>query len=136
MPQRFLIVGVLFFGVLALIAPWRFYGFLIFLYLSSPCGNDIVQEVFAPDGTRRAVVFQRDCGATTGFSTQVAIVWGLNELPDAAGNVFNADGRPDTTGTEVRWSNSANLVIATKSQHDAHKAERHVNGVSVTYERP
>jgi hypothetical protein len=28
----------------------------------------------SPDGRRDAVMFQRDCGATTGFSTQISIL--------------------------------------------------------------
>ncbi|HIP80649.1 MAG TPA: hypothetical protein EYH07_19590 [Kiloniellaceae bacterium] len=130
-----LIVGLPCLAVLALLLPWRFIAFVVVLLLSSPCGNDIVQDAVAPDGTRRAVVFQRDCGATTGFSTQVAVVWGSGDLPDKPANVFIADGHPDRTKTYVRWLNSATLVIGTKALADAHKAERHVNGVSVTYER-
>lgn len=133
--KRVLIVGLLCLAVLALLLSWRFIRFVVVLLMSSPCGNDIVQEAIAPDGTRRAVVFQRDCGATTGFSTQVAVVWGSGGLPDAPANVFIAEGHPDSTKTYVRWLNSATLMIGTNAPADAHKAERHLNGVSVTYER-
>lgn len=129
------ISGVVVFGLAALVAPWEFLFLLTRLGLWSPCDNDIVQEAVAPDGTRRALVFQRDCGATTAFSTQVAIVLGANDLPDQPANVFIADGHPDTTNTEVRWKSSATLVITTDALSDAYKAERHVKGVSVTYER-
>jgi hypothetical protein len=37
------------------------------------CGNYVVAEKISPDGRRKVVVFQRDCGATTGFSTQVSL---------------------------------------------------------------
>jgi len=35
-----------------------------------PCGNDVLTDLPSPDGKYKVVVFQRDCGATTGFSTQ------------------------------------------------------------------
>ena len=128
-------MGAIFIGLAAaILLPWRYIGFLVLLYLYSPCANEVMQEAVAPDGTRRAVVFQRDCGATTWFSTQVAIVWGANELPDEPGNVFIADNHPETTQTEVRWLNSATLKVSTKALEGAHKAERYVRGVSVRYE--
>ncbi len=130
-----LIVGLPCVAVLALLLSWRFIVFVAVLLMSPLCGNEIVREAVAPDGTRRAVVFQRDCGATTGFSTQIAVVWGSGNLPDAPANVFIADGHPDRTKTDARWLNSATLVIGTNALADAYKAERHVNGVSVTYER-
>ena len=55
------------------------------------CGNDEVVRVPSPDAKFEAVVFQRDCGATTGFSTQVSVVTKGASLPNEAGNVFIAD---------------------------------------------
>ena len=62
--------------------------------LSSGCGlcaNDEVVRIPSPDTKFEAVVFQRDCGATTGFSTQVSVVTRGASLPNEAGNVFIAD---------------------------------------------
>jgi hypothetical protein len=139
MLRRFMILGGLIFGVWGLAVLWASWDFIVlgFLILTgslTPCANDIVQEALSPDGTRRAVVFQRDCGATTWFTTQVAIVWGANDLPDKPANVFIADDHPDTTRTEVYWLNSATLQVVTQALHGAHKAERHVGGVTVRYE--
>jgi hypothetical protein len=38
------------------------------------CGNTILEEVQSPTGKYRAVIFRRDCGATTGCSTQVSVL--------------------------------------------------------------
>ena len=54
------------------------------------CGNTVVRQADAPDGKHSAVMFQRDCGATTGFSTQLSIVR-AGEPPAGAGNTFRAD---------------------------------------------
>jgi len=54
------------------------------------CGNTVLQDVPSPDGRRHAVVFTRDCGATTDFSTQVSVLTRAREAV-GGGNVFSAD---------------------------------------------
>lgn len=61
------------------------------LDLSGGCSNELLNDLAAPGGEYRAVVFQRSCGATTGFSTQVSILPNDAVLPDSGGNVFIAD---------------------------------------------
>ena len=39
----------------------------------SLCGNTLLAETPSPEGNLRAVVFERNCGATTSFSTQVSV---------------------------------------------------------------
>jgi hypothetical protein len=55
------------------------------------CGNQILSESSSPDRTYRVVVFRRDCGATTGFSTQVSVLKAMQALPNESGNLFIAD---------------------------------------------
>ena len=55
------------------------------------CGNELLREVASPDGKMKAVVFQRDCAATTGFITQVSVLSKDEKLPNESGNVFSAD---------------------------------------------
>src|SRR5947208_16689490 len=43
------------------------------------------------DGALDAVLFQRDCGATTGFSTQVSVVSLGQQSPDEPASAFVAD---------------------------------------------
>ena len=54
------------------------------------CGNYVASRADAPGGALSAVMFQRDCGATTGFTTQVSILR-PGELPNGKGNAFIAD---------------------------------------------
>ncbi len=58
---------------------------------SSMCANQVLQEIPSPDNKLKAVVFQRDCGATTGFSTQVSVIKSDEKLSNTGGNVFSAD---------------------------------------------
>ncbi len=39
-----------------------------------PCGNDVRATFPSPDRQYRAVVFRRSCGATTSFTTHVAVL--------------------------------------------------------------
>jgi hypothetical protein len=56
------------------------------------CGNQVTQEVSSPSGNYRAIVFEFDCGATTGFSTQVSILPANKKLKNETGNIFAAEG--------------------------------------------
>lgn len=81
------------------------------------CGNDIVQNVVSPDGTVKAVVFERDCGATTNFSTQVSVVGATQSLPNFSGNVFVRNGNAVATAPKntiplhVIWLDARHLQI-------------------------
>ena len=55
-----------------------------------------------------AVVFNRDCGATTGFSTQVSIV-AAHEEPSDGGNVLVLRGE---VPLKLRWESETMLVIS------------------------
>jgi hypothetical protein len=55
------------------------------------CENTEVARYSAPNGQRDLIVFERSCGATTGFSTQATLVQSGREIPSGAGNVFIAD---------------------------------------------
>ena len=61
------------------------------------CGNDVLAEVPSPDRRFRLVAFNRDCGATTGFSTQVSLLKLHEALPNSEGNVFISDAADGVT---------------------------------------
>src|SRR5687767_10343542 len=53
----------------------------LLLFGCDMCGNDIQLTVVSPDRKLKAVVFERSCGATTGFSTQVSVLPADRDLP-------------------------------------------------------
>lgn len=97
------------FGTLSVIAA----AILVFLHysLKDMCGNEIHQQVESPDKKYKAVIFQRDCGATTGFSTQVSIIENNKDLPDKSGNIFIANGSPDQNQIKIAWLNDNKIEI-------------------------
>jgi hypothetical protein len=75
----------------------------------------------SPDDSLDAVVFRRDCGATTGLSTQISLLRKGTSLPNGPGNVFSADtnygvapsakwGGPPV---DVKWSAKRTLIVVT-----------------------
>jgi hypothetical protein len=109
--------------------------------VATVCDNHVLRSVPSPDGWYRAVVFERDCGATTGFSPQVSVLpaweplWGYGNvliLGDAAGLApREARRRPPL---RVRWAGPRELAVAydTAAPHGVPRSRRW--GVRVRYE--
>ncbi len=85
----------------------------------SMCSNEVLQEIPSPDNKLKAVVFQRDCGATTGFSTQMTIIKTNEKLQNKRGDVYSADtdhgNAPSGPGggpkIEVVWTGPHQLQV-------------------------
>ena len=76
------------------------------------CGNDVLATALSPDGAIKAVLFERDCGATTGFTEQISLLNSGDALPDQSGNIFQAEGggRNDIR-SRMRWKDNNTLNI-------------------------
>jgi len=74
------------------------------------CANEVIHEERSPDGERRVVVFERDCGATTRESTQVMILHADAVLPNEGGNAFVA--YVDPTLVRVSWAIANSLILS------------------------
>jgi hypothetical protein len=111
------------------------------LNLADGCGNEVLRVHCSPTKRLKAVVFERDCGATTGFSTQISIIPANSDLPNKAGNAFVADtdhGKsPSGPGggppVEVEWKgeNSLNIIYDNRARVSVRKDSQ--NGVTITY---
>ena len=107
---------------------------------SDGCANNIVASAEAPDGLHTAVIFQRDCGATSGFSTQVSLV-GPGGEPSGVGNTFRADDYHGEAATgdwggpwvELRWLAPDHLLIGYAAKSRLFKDEDKVSGVKISY---
>jgi hypothetical protein len=122
-----LVVGLAGFLALALA------GLYLLLMSLDLCANEIHQEVYSPERTLKAVIFQRDCGATTGFSTHVSIVPAEEELGnDRAGNLYIANGHPAESSLVLQWSSETAMTISGYTQ-DAIKQEHRVEGIKILY---
>jgi hypothetical protein len=96
----------------------------LFLYFASvTCGNDIHREYISPDKQLKAVVFQRNCGATTGFSTQISIIDADKNLSNGGGNIYIINGQPEKVAPDVSWPSSRKLNIHRPLNGSEYKAE-------------
>lgn len=72
------------------------------------CDNDNERPVPSPDGKWTAVLFRRDCGDASKYTTHVSILGIHEKLPNEPGNVFTAIGE---AAVILRWQDDRNLVI-------------------------
>ena len=86
----------------------------------SVCGNTEVSRLASPDGRLEAVIFERSCGATTDFTTQISIVRKGDAIANDAGNTFIADSnhgaapRANWGGppADVKWLMNRSVLIS------------------------
>ncbi|ABC83670.1 hypothetical protein Adeh_3906 [Anaeromyxobacter dehalogenans 2CP-C] len=101
------------------------------------CRNDVLADVHSPSGERHAVVFQRDCGATTGFGVQVSILRRGKALPNEAGNTFTADANHDagvSLDVQPIWESDRVLRLTHDDRLRTFTRERSVAGVEIVYQ--
>lgn len=109
---------------------------------SGPCRNTIVQVVKAPGGQHAAALFRRDCGATTGFSTQISVLLPGEEV-SREGNAFIADdnhgeaavGEWQSLRAELRWLSQDHLLVRYGARSRIFKQANEVSGVTISYEQ-
>lgn len=103
--------------------PILFFALLFYLAAGGLCNNEIYAELLSPDKRNKAVIFQRDCGATSGFSTQISILPADNTLKNDAGNIFVLKGHPQSHAPAVSWLSNTELFINTPLNGSEIKAE-------------
>lgn len=110
-------------------------------FANGMCGNSVLAEYPSPTGRLNAIVFERSCGATTGFSTQVSLVRFGQVLENEGGTLFAADtdrGRAPSGvggGPEVRfrWLSASTAELRHHPNVRIFTAQKKVEGVEVVY---
>jgi len=116
--------------------PMLFLALVFYLSADDMCGNGIHAEVHSPDHRYKAIVFQRDCGATTGFSTQVSILKIDAELQNDSGNIFVISGHPEAHALQLTWLSNTELLINRTLDASEARAEKSlglINKITVSY---
>jgi hypothetical protein len=85
-----------------------------------------------------AVLFDRDCGATTGFTTQVSIAES-GKTPSGKGNVFVADGgtkvaRWGGPWADVSWVGPKHLLIRYDAAARIFALNKMIGDIQVSYQ--
>jgi hypothetical protein len=105
------------------------------------CGDEVVQHEPSPYGRGAAVVFVRNCGATTDYNTQIALIGHVDGEPRDRNVFFVADdddgAAPEGPGggprVRVRWIDGNHLEVAHHPRARAiQRADSH-GGIRITY---
>lgn len=99
------------------------------------CGNTVVADLRSPDGQHRAVLFERNCGATTGFSAQVSILGTSEKLRNESGNVMTAGGDPRNGTWAIKWIDATTLAIKVNSFEFMNSRQNERDGIMIRYVR-
>lgn len=108
------------------------------LFLGAGCKEQIVSEIPSPDGRFKAVLFVRDCGATTRASTHVNVVRGSASGPGPAsaqvlaGYEFPWQGPRHKIGAE--WTGNRALNVYYASDVELTHLNNQVGNVHVRFE--
>lgn len=107
------------------------------------CGNRIIEKLESPDKKISVVIFVRDCGATTGFSTQVSIIEASVGLSNNVGNILVMSDKPgdglsfDGGGAKVEaeWVGQNALKIYFDKRTKIFKQKYEYKGIEISYEQ-
>jgi len=123
------VVGILVCGISIFV--WC--GLLFWLFGDAICDTEIFQEVYSPDEKNKVVVYERNCGATTGFGTHISVFRYRTTLKKQPGNVFRANGHPDWFEIKVEWKDNKHLLIEHNGKPIPSKAKERIRDIEIQY---
>ena len=100
--------------------------------------NILIDEKMSPNGENKIVVFQRDAGATTGFSIQVSVLKSNKNLKNSdKGNIFVIAGNKTDFETgklfDISWVDEKTLNITLHSDKKVYKQVEKLENISIQY---
>jgi hypothetical protein len=106
-----------------------------------PCGDEVVQHEPSPYGRGTAIVYVRNCGATTDYATHVALVGHVDAGPRDRNVFFVADtndgAAPEGPGggprVRVRWIDGNHLEVGYHPRARTFRKESKHGRVRITY---
>lgn len=102
-----------------------------YYFVSGMCANTVITSSTSPNGKWKVVLFERNCGATTAFSSQISLLESDEELTNEAGNIYIAEGYPK--GYTLNWESNASVNIGGTSA-TSNKKVTQFNDIQFSYE--
>ena len=101
---------------------------LVFYYFAEGlseglCSNMIYREYPSPDRSLKAVVFQRECGPSSGATTQISLIDAAETLENRAGNILVLKGKPENAAPAIAWKSEQEMIIYRAIDGNEFKAE-------------
>ena len=110
---------------------------------SSLCRDTVVSKHSSPDGRFVVVVFYRDCGATTPFTTEISVMRSGEDVSGgSAGNIFSMTDPPGAHETLSRngviearldWRSPQLLAISTPRRAVVGKRVQSFGDIKIEY---
>lgn len=120
----------------------QFIFFVLFIGIFSSCDfgvkNILIDEKMSPNGENKIVVFQRDAGATTGFSIQVSVLKSNKNLKNSdKGNIFVIAGNKTDFESgklfDISWNDENTVEITLLSESKIYKQETELKNLTIQY---
>ena len=100
-------------------------------YSGIPCATTIKRVVASPNATKNAVIFERECGVTAPFNTQVSLAPGGQRFsPGRYPSFLSIEGQHTLA---IRWTGEKALEIDLPATDQAFRSEMTVDDVTVAY---
>ena len=100
--------------------------------------NILIKEILSPVGENKVVIFQRDAGATTGFSIQVSVLKSNKNLKNSdKGNIFVIAGNKTDFESgklfDISWNDENTVEITLLSERKIYKQETELKNLTIQY---
>ena len=92
------------------------------------CGNEAVKETLSPSGRWKVDIYERSCGATTPYVTNVRVLKANEKLGDDAGNVA-----VPARAWSIEWTSDQEVVVWYSRFYPPSTRTDRVGSVRVTY---
>ena len=100
-------------------------------FISGLCEITLINSSTSPDKNWKVIVFERNCGATMGFSSQISLIASSKEHNNEAGNIYIAEGYPKDY--IINWE-SDDVVRISGTKGVNYKKEKQFNGIQFRYD--
>lgn len=135
---------VLGWAMLALVTVTGGCAVLLDRWLADGCTAQVFNETSSPDGKLNALVYQVDCGATSGFSRQVLIARSSTKPTDSSalgrgffaislGSEVDPSLSMKDSLVDINWLAADRLEIAYPAGSRLHRSADRQEGVDITY---
>lgn len=108
------------------------YYLLFFIFAPGMCGNHVIESHVSPSHKWQLVLFQRDCGAISGFSSQISLLNVDENISSdfGKGNIYIANGYPK--GFSIKWKSNKSVSIITPFKENF-KMKKSLKGITFSY---
>ena len=101
--------------------------------ITENCTNRVISEIPSPGGTKKVVIFQRNCGIDAAISTQVSLLGRTETLQNRKGNLFIATGNARRVGVDIKWKSPTAIDLSYKTRREVLRKTSQLNGVTISY---